>query len=120
VSLHDRKEMDDIQRELPGATVIIYDQTCAAEKRRRRKAGAHGARAGECADLPKRMVINDAVCEGCGDCGIESNCVSILPKETDFGRKRAIDQSSCNTDYSCAKGFCPSFVTGASSTRTTS
>jgi indolepyruvate ferredoxin oxidoreductase len=107
VTLHDRKEMDDVQRELrelPGVTVIIYDQTCAAEKRRRRKEGAFP-------DPAKRMVINDAVCEGCGDCGVQSNCVSILPKETEFGRKRSIDQSSCNKDYSCAKGFCPSFVT---------
>ena len=107
VSLHDRKEMDAVQRELrelPGCTVIIYDQTCAAEKRRRRKKG-------EFPDPAKRMVINEAVCEGCGDCGIQSNCVSILPKETEFGRKRAIDQSSCNKDFSCTKGFCPSFVT---------
>ncbi len=114
VTIHDRKHMDDIQRELrelPGVTVLIYDQTCAAEKRRRRKARAHGARAGKFPDLAKRMVINEAVCEGCGDCGVQSNCVSILPKETAFGRKRAIDQSSCNKDYSCAKGFCPSFVT---------
>jgi indolepyruvate ferredoxin oxidoreductase len=115
VTLHDRTAMDDVQRELrelPGVTVIIYDQTCAAEKRRRRSATARGrGRAGEFPDPAKRMVINDAVCEGCGDCGVQSNCVSILPKETEFGRKRTIDQSSCNTDYSCAKGFCPSFVT---------
>jgi len=107
VTLYDRSKMDDVQRELreiPGVTVLIYDQTCAAEKRRRRKKG-------EFPDVAKRMVINEAVCEGCGDCGVQSNCVSILPKETEFGRKRTIDQSACNKDYSCAKGFCPSFAT---------
>jgi indolepyruvate ferredoxin oxidoreductase len=107
VTLYDRSKMDDVQRELrdiAGVTVLIYDQTCAAEKRRRRKKG-------EFPDVAKRMVINEAVCEGCGDCGVQSNCVSILPKETEFGRKRAIDQSACNKDYSCAKGFCPSFAT---------
>jgi indolepyruvate ferredoxin oxidoreductase len=107
ITIYDRKHMDEVQRELrevQGVTVLIYDQTCAAEKRRRRKKG-------EFPDVAKRMVINEAVCEGCGDCGVQSNCVAILPKETEFGRKRAIDQSACNKDYSCTKGFCPSFVT---------
>lgn len=106
-SLHHRDEMDSLQRELrecPGTSVIVYQQTCAAEKRRRRKKGV-------LADPPKRLFINDEVCEGCGDCSVKSNCLSVLPLETPLGRKRKIDQSSCNKDYSCANGFCPSFVT---------
>ena len=103
---YDRDELDTVQksmRETEGVTVIIYEQTCAAEKRRRRKKGS-------LEDPPKRMFINDRVCEGCGDCSVQSNCISIEPKETDFGRKRQINQSSCNKDFSCVKGFCPSFV----------
>jgi len=105
-TIHHRDTLDDVQRDLaatPGCTVLIYDQTCAAEKRRRRKRGLFP-------DPDKRIVINELVCEGCGDCGVQSNCVSIQPRDIEFGRKRAIDQSSCNKDYSCVKGFCPSFV----------
>src|SRR5690625_603272 len=117
VPVHHRRELDRIQRELretPGTTILIYDQTCAAEKRRRRKRGTYP-------DPAKRVFINEAVCEGCGDCGITSNCVAVKPLETEFGRKRRIDQSSCNKDYSCVEGFCPSFVTvyGAEPRRTT-
>ena len=107
VLVHHRDDLDEVQqelREIPGATVLIFDQTCAAEKRRRRKRGTFP-------DPDKRVFINAAVCEGCGDCGVQSNCVAILPLETDLGRKRQIDQSACNKDFSCLKGFCPSFVT---------
>ncbi len=102
-----RDWMDKIQMEAratPGCTVIIYDQTCAAEKRRRRKRNQYP-------DPPKRVFINSAVCEACGDCSVQSNCVSVMPLETEYGRKRQINQTTCNKDYSCVKGFCPSFVT---------
>jgi len=106
VSITHRNQLGSIQLELrdtEGCTALIYAQTCAAEKRRRRKQGI-------LVDPPRRIFINDAVCEGCGDCGIQSNCLSIVPKQTPLGRKRAIDQSACNKDYSCVRGFCPSFV----------
>ncbi len=107
VTVHHRDDMDRLQtefRELKGTSVIIYDQTCATEKRRRRKRG-------KMAVSEARAVINEAVCEGCGDCSTQSNCLSVEPLETEFGRKRTINQNSCNTDFSCVKGFCPSFVT---------
>ena len=106
-TIHHRREMDAVQRELrqiPGVTVLIYEQACATEKRRRRKRGT--------LEEPKKVVvINELVCEGCGDCSVESNCLSVEPVETEFGTKRRINQSSCNKDFSCLNGFCPSFVT---------
>jgi len=107
VSFHDRRDLDAVQkmlREVQGTSILIYDQTCATEKRRRRKRG-------KLVDPPKRVMVNSLVCEGCGDCGVKSFCVSVLPKETEYGRKRAINQSDCNKDFSCVEGFCPSFVT---------
>jgi len=107
VAVHHRDELDRLQREyreVAGTTAIIYDQTCATEKRRRRKRGT-------LAQPERTVVINEAVCEGCGDCSVQSNCLSVEPVETPLGRKRRINQSSCNKDYSCLKGFCPSFVT---------
>lgn len=107
VPVHHRSELDRVQRELrlvKGTSILIYDQTCATEKRRRRKRGTYP-------DPAKRVVINEAVCEGCGDCSVKSNCLSVEPLETEFGTKRQINQSTCNKDYSCVNGFCPSFVT---------
>ena len=104
--VHHRSELIPVEAELakvPGVTVVIYDQTCAAEKRRRRKRGTFP-------DPDRRVIINEQVCEGCGDCGVQSNCVAVQPVETPLGRKRRIDQSSCNKDFSCVEGFCPSFV----------
>jgi len=106
VTVHHRDELLRVQKELrdtPGVTAIVYDQTCAAEARRLRKRG-------EFPDPDRRIVINEGVCEGCGDCSVQSNCISIEPVETELGRKRRINQSSCNKDYSCVKGYCPSFV----------
>ncbi|WP_422038083.1 indolepyruvate ferredoxin oxidoreductase family protein [Roseibium sp.] len=104
--IHHRDELMDVQKDLQsfkGVSVIVYDQTCAAEKRRRRKRGLYP-------DPDKRLFINDRVCEGCGDCSVQSNCLSVEPLQTPFGEKRVINQSSCNKDFSCIKGFCPSFV----------
>lgn len=107
VAVMRRDRMDEVQeqlRQFPGVSAIIYDQTCAAEKRRRRKRGKFP-------DPARRVVINEAVCEGCGDCSSKSNCMSVVAVETEYGRKREIDQSSCNKDFTCLNGFCPSFVT---------
>src|SRR5205823_203527 len=107
VTIRHRDDLDAVQKELretSGVSALIYDQTCASEKRRRRKRN-------EYPDPAMRAVINERVCEGCGDCSVKSNCLSVEPLETEFGRKRAINQSSCNKDFSCLNGFCPSFVT---------
>ena len=107
VAFHDRSELQAVQqhlRSVPGVSILIFEQTCASEKRRRRKRG-------KLVDPPVRVMINSLVCEGCGDCGQKSFCVAVLPKETEYGRKRQIDQSACNKDLSCTTGFCPSFVT---------
>ena len=113
VTIHHRRDLDPVQRELrqiKGVTVLIYEQTCATEKRRRRKRG-------QMADPRRFALINDLVCEGCGDCSVTSNCLSVEPKDTPLGRKRQINQSTCNKDFSCVEGFCPSFVTVEGATR---
>lgn len=107
IGVSSRDDLDRVQRELRqtrGVSALIYDQVCATEKRRRRKRGLM-------AQAPRRVFINERVCEGCGDCSVKSNCLSVVPVETELGRKRAIDQTNCNQDYSCTDGFCPSFVT---------
>jgi indolepyruvate ferredoxin oxidoreductase len=107
ITIHHRSELEAVQEDLRGVSglsVLIYDQTCAAEKRRRRKRGTYP-------EPDQRVIINHLVCEGCGDCSVKSSCVSVQPLETEFGRKRRIDQASCNKDFSCVDGFCPSFVT---------
>ncbi|PSJ56895.1 indolepyruvate ferredoxin oxidoreductase family protein [Pseudaminobacter soli (ex Li et al. 2025)] len=107
IEVRHRRDLDAVQRdlrEIKGVSALIYDQTCAAEKRRRRKSK-------QFADPARRVFINSLVCEGCGDCQAKSNCLSVVPVDTEFGRKRQIDQSSCNKDFSCLEGFCPSFIT---------
>jgi indolepyruvate ferredoxin oxidoreductase len=111
IEIHHRDHLDFVQkqlREIEGCTILIYDQTCASEKRRRRKKVVNGVPGFP--DPARRMIINEAVCEGCGDCSVQSSCIAIEPLETEFGRKRQINQSACNKDYSCVNGFCPSFV----------
>jgi indolepyruvate ferredoxin oxidoreductase len=106
ITIHHRDQLDDVQRalrEIAGTSILIYDQTCATEKRRRRKRGTFP-------DPARRVVINEAVCEGCGDCSVKSNCLSVEPLDTEYGTKRQINQSTCNKDFSCVNGFCPSFV----------
>jgi indolepyruvate ferredoxin oxidoreductase len=109
MSIHHRDDLDAVQRELaevPGVSVLIYDQTCASEKR-------PAAETGRLRDPDKRVIINELVCEACGDCSVQSNCVAVQPVETEFGRKRQIDQSNCNKDFSCVKGLLPVLRDGA-------